>query len=206
MKLRKLLPVFLLVLGVVFGAASHANADYVLWTPTTTNDQNVFSFTPQGCTMSGALYINAAGATQGISNTGNALLLTMPGSASNPFSAEATDFTIAETGTTWYVYSGQVAGTPGSALLNLGSTNQFGLYYYYTPTGSGWNTVVQPVITNLGQSDDWLLNTPENCLPVTLADATNNQTVGSAAPIPGTFMLFGSGLAGVIGFLRRFTC
>ncbi|MGO9313085.1 MAG: hypothetical protein ACLQBD_28240 [Syntrophobacteraceae bacterium] len=202
MKLRILLPAFLLILGIALGAASHANADYVLWTPTTTNDQNVFSFTPQGCTMSGYLYINAPGATQDTTSPGSALLLTMPGSASNPFSAAAADFTIAETGNTWYVYSGQTAS--GTPLLALGSTDQFGLYYYQQ-TGPNQYTVFQPSITNLGQTDVWLLNTPAQCLPVYLADATNNQTVGSATPIPGTFLLFGSGLAGAIGFLRRFT-
>lgn len=201
MKLRILLPAFLLIFGIALGAASHANADYVLWTPTTTNDQNVFSFTPQGCTMSGTLYINADGATQGIGNTGNAALLNLAPGNTQPYTA--TDFTIAETGNTWYVYSGQTAS--GTPLLNLGSTNQFGLYYYYWPTGGSGNTVVQPIITNLGQSDEWALNTPDGCLPVFIADATNNQTVGSATPIPGTFLLFGSGLAGVIGFLRRFT-
>ena len=192
MKLRTLLPAFILILGVALGCASHASADYVLWAPTTSNDQNVFSFQPQGCTMSGALYINAPGAAQGLSSPGNALLLTMPGSLSNPYSAAAADFTIAETGSTWYVYSGSTAGNPNSALLTLGSSNNFGLYYYY----NGY--IVQPTITNLGQSDEWLLNTTDLCLPVLLADA-------APTPIPGAFLLFGSGLAGVFGFRRLFS-
>ncbi|MGO9021871.1 MAG: PEP-CTERM sorting domain-containing protein [Syntrophobacteraceae bacterium] len=207
MKLRTLLPAFLLILGVALGVATHADADYVLWTPTTSADQNVFSFQPQNCTMTGGLYINAAGVTQGINITGNALLLSMPGSAHNPYSAQAVDFTIAETGTTWYVYSGapNANDIPSNALLNLGSTNQFGLYYYYIPTGGTQLTVVQPVLTNLGQSDEWLLNTPDACLPVYLTDAAQVPEVASPTPLPGTFLLFGSGLAGVFGFLRRFS-
>ncbi len=201
MKLRTLPLAFLLILGVALGAASHANADYVLWTPTITNDQNVFSFTPQNCTMSGYLYINAVGATQDTTSPGSAVLLTMPGSAGNPFSAGETDFTIAQNGSNWYVYAGQTAG--GNPLLNLGSTDQFGLYYYQQ-TGPAQYTVFQPVITNLGDPDDWLLNTPSGCLPVYLTDAAPTPTVGSATPIPATFLLFGSGLAGAIGFLRRF--
>lgn len=200
MKLRTLPPAFLLILGLALGAASHANADYVLWTPTTSNDQNLFSFTPQNCTMSGYLYINAVGATQDTTSPGSAVLLTMPGSAGNPFSAGETDFTIAQNGSNWYVYAGQTAG--GNPLLNLGSTDQFGLYYYQQ-TGPAQYTVFQPVITNLGDPDDWLLNTPSGCLPVYLTDAAPTPTVGSATPIPATFLLFGSGLAGAIGFLRR---
>ena len=198
MKLRTLPLAFLLILGVVLGAASHANADYVLWTPLSV-DQNVFYFTPGNCTMSGDLYINAPGAIQDTSSPGSALLLSI--TAHQPYSA--TDFTIAQNAGSWYVYSGQTAtGTP---LLDLGSTNQFGLYYYYQPTNWSSNAVVQPIITSTSQSDDWALNTPEGCLPVLLADAAPNQEVGSPTPIPGTFLLFGSGLAGAIGFLRRFT-
>ncbi|MGA3112927.1 MAG: PEP-CTERM sorting domain-containing protein [Syntrophobacteraceae bacterium] len=207
MKLRTLLPAFLLILGVALGVASPANADYTLWTPTTSADQNVFTFTPQDCTMSGGLYIYAVRATQGISNTGNALLLTMPGSASSPFYAAATDFTIAETGATWYLYSGSpnASGIPGNALLTLGSTNEFGLYYYYSNNSWAQPAIVQPITTNLGQPDEWLLNTPEQCLLVYLTDASQVPEVASPTPLPGTFLLFGSGLAGVFGFLRRFS-
>ena len=148
----------------------------------------------------GYLYINAVGATQDTTSPGSAVLLTMPGSAGNPFSAGETDFTIAQNGSNWYVYAGQTAG--GNPLLNLGSTDQFGLYYYQQ-TGAGSVYVFQPVITNLGDPDDWLLNTPSGCLPVYLTDAAPTPTVGSATPIPATFLLFGSGLAGAIGFLRR---
>ncbi len=208
MKLRTLPLAFLLILGVVLGAASHANADYALWTPTTSNDQNLFSFTPTGCTMSGELYINAPGATQDTSSPGSALLLNMPGSWGNPYSGAAANFTVAETGSTWYVYSGNITGTPNptNSILTLGSTDQFGLYYVESGVG-----VVQPVIypqyngSGTQLTDQWLLNTSDQCLPVFVADAAPNQEVGSATPIPGTFLLFGSGLAGAIGFLRRFT-
>jgi len=191
MKLRILLPAFLLILGIALGAVSHASADYVLWTPTTPNDQNVFSYnlTPQNCTMTADLYINAAGATQGVGNTGNALLLQNLGTQS----FVGTDFTISQNSGSWYVYNAN-----NVQLLDLGSTNQFGLYYYYN------GGILQPTITDVSNlPDQWLLNSGQ-CDPVLVVDAAPNQTVGSATPIPGTFMLFGSGLAGVIGFLRRF--
>jgi hypothetical protein len=127
MKLRTLLLAFLMVCGASLGAASHANADYVLWTPATPDDQNVFSLnlTPQNCTMPGDLYINAVGTTQGNGNSGNALLLANLES----LPVQATDFTIAQTNGVWYVYSGDAVGPISTALLTLGSTNNFGLYY-----------------------------------------------------------------------------
>ncbi len=194
MKLRILLPALLLILAIALGVASHANADYVLWSPTTSNDQNLFSFnlTPQNCTMSADLYINAVGATQGIGNTDNALLFHI---AANQ-TYQATDFTIQQTGGIWYVYNaGDVQ------LLTLGSTSQFGLYYYYN------GGVLQPTITDVSnQPDQWVLqNGVDQCVPVLVVDAAPNLVGGSPTPIPGTFMLFGSGLAGAIGFLRRFT-
>ncbi len=199
MKLRTLLPAFLMVCGIALGAASHANADYVLWTPTTSNDQNVFSLnlTPQNCTMPGDLYISAVGATQGIGNSGNAVLLANLES----LPVQATDFTIAQTNGVWYVYSGDAVLPISSALLTLGSTNSFALYYNY-------GGVLQPTIADVsGQPDDWQLTSgiPGCPLTVLLVDAAPNPEVGSPAPIPGTFLLFGPGLAGALGFLRRFS-
>ena len=128
MKLRILLPAFLLIFGIALGAASHANADYVLWTPTTTNDQNVFSFTPQGCTMSGTLYINADGATQGIGNTGNAALLNLAPGNTQPYTA--TDFTIAEPATPGMSIPARLLAarrcSTSARLINSGCTTTIG--------------------------------------------------------------------------------
>jgi hypothetical protein len=143
--------------------------------------------------MTADLYINAAGVTQGIGLTGNALLLQNLGTQS----FVGTDFTIAQNSGSWYVYAGTNISNP--PLLTLGSTNQFGLYYYYN------GSVLQPTITDVsGLPDQWLLNSGQ-CDPVLVVDAAPTQTVGSATPIPATFLLFGSGLASAIGFLRRFS-
>ena len=48
MKLRIMLPAFLLVLGVALGGISPAHADYQLWQPTSSGDQNVFHFSLGG--------------------------------------------------------------------------------------------------------------------------------------------------------------
>jgi hypothetical protein len=196
MKLRTILLALLLVFGVALGGASHAHADYTLWTPTD-NNQNVFSFnlTPQVCTMDAALYIYAPGAAQGTSNPGNALLFAI--SANQTYSA--TDFTIQETAGTWYVYN-----VNNAQILTLGSTNQFGLYYYYS---SGYSSpILQPLVTDVsGLYDQWLLNNGvDNCDPILLVDATP-QDVGSVTPIPPSVLLMASGLTGVLGFLRRFS-
>ncbi len=197
MKLRTLLPAFLLIVGVALCAASHAKADYVLWTPTVNGgDQTLFSFNlaPQICNMNADLYINANGYNQDTSSPGSALLLQM--SAGQTYSAM--DFSIEQqTNGSWSVYNTTNPASP-QLLLSLGSTNQFGLYYYYAATG-----VDQPTYTQQTY-DQWLLN-QGLCNPVLITDAAPNQTVGSATPIPGTFLLFGSGLAGAIGFLRRFS-
>ena len=186
MNLRQILPAFLVVMVIALGGVSHAHADYTLWAPTNTTDQTLFSFNlnPQNCTMNGDLYMNAAGATQGISDAGNALLLSIVAYVQY----SGTDFTIQNIGGTWDVF-----GPTGNFLLNLGSTNQFGLYYIY----SGWLT--QPTITQVsGLPDQWVLNTTDNCLPVELTDAD------PVTPIPASILLMGSGLAGVFGFRRRF--
>jgi len=195
MKLRKILPALLLVMGMALCTASHAHADYVLWTPTTSNDQNVFSFelTPQQCTMTGDLYIFAPGSSEGINLPGNALLFPV-------VSFTGTDFTISETGGVWSAYDSY-----GNFLLTLGATNQFGLYYNET-----WGTssaIVQPTITDVsGLYDQWILNTQDGCLPVLLVDAQPAQEGGSITPIPSSILLMASGLGAVIRFLRPFLC
>jgi hypothetical protein len=196
MQLRTLLLTFILVCGVSLGAASHANADYTLWAPTTSNDQNVFSFnlTPQTCNMNADLYINAVGATQDTTTPGSYLLLQMVQGQTY----SATDFTIQQVGGTggnWFVYNAN-----GQQVLSLGSTNQFGLYYY---SGGVFD---QPTITDQsGLPDQWLLN-QGLCNPVLVVDAAPIPGTGNfPAPIPGTLLLLGPGLAGVFGFRRRFS-
>jgi len=212
MKLRTLLLTFLLILGVALGAASLANADFVstpttLWAPTSSDDQDVFhfNFSSQTCVRELDLYINAPGATQSFATgaSGNALLLQIvPGV---PFSG--TEFSIEQTGGTngdWYVYNAN-----NVQLLDLGQTNQFGLFYKdYGTNGLGQSPyVLQPTITPVsGTSAQWVLNDGyDGCASVLIADAAPLAGTGSATPIPGTFLLFGSGLAGALGFLRRFS-
>jgi len=199
MKSLKVLAALLLVLGMAFGAASHARADYTLWTPSPNEDQNALQLTNGYCEMTGAdgLYINAPGATQGftngILNSGSASLLSWTG----PGSFSGVDFTIAKASdNTWNVYIGDTASGP--ALLNLGSTDQFALYFYYG------GSVIQPLLQqSVGASDIWQLG--DNCSTVYLADAFPQPTVGSNTPIPPSILLMGSGLAAVFGFLRRFS-
>ena len=120
MKLRTLPLAFLLILGVALGAASHANADYVLWTPTVNGgDQTLFSFNlaPQICNMTADLYINASGYNQDTTSPGSALLLQM--SAGQTYSAM--DFSIEQqTNGSWSVYNTTTpASTPISAKPRL---------------------------------------------------------------------------------------
>ena len=189
MKLRKVLPALFLALAIAFCGGPHVLADYTLWTPTQNEDQNALQLTNGSCTMSGpdGLYINAPGAQQGVGLSGNALLLSWTG----PGSFTGVDFTIASSGNTWNVYIGPTAS--GTPLLNLGSTDQFGLYFYYTGSGG----VIQPVLQqSIGAGDIWQLS--DSCSTVYLADAL------PVAPIPPSVLFMGSGLVGVFGFLRRF--
>jgi hypothetical protein len=202
MKLRTILLAFLMVLGMALGGASYANAGYALWYPEIGDVQTGFGFNTQGgtCDMTANLYINAAGATQGAGNPGNALLLQM--TLTNPFSA--VDFSVILNGPNdWvvnYTSNSSLGGFSGQ--LNLGSTNAFGLYYIYN------GQVVQP---NVSQQDieglQWLLTNGGSCNQILITDAA---PVGEGAgapltPIPTTLLLFGPGLAGVFGFLRRFS-
>ncbi len=200
MKLRTILPALLLVFGVAFGGASYANAGYALWYPEIGDVQTGFGFNTQGgtCDMTANLYINAAGATQGAGNPGNALLLQM--TATNPFSA--VDFSVILNGPNdWvvnYTSNSSLGGFSGQ--LNLGSTNAFGLYYIYN------GQVVQP---NVSQQDieglQWLLTNGGSCNQILITDAAPSQEVGSETPIPPSVLLMASGLAAVFGFLRRFS-
>jgi hypothetical protein len=197
MKFRTLLPAFTLILGMALGAASHARADYTLWAPIESGNQTLFSFnlTPQTCTMNAGLYINVPGDPQGINSPGNALLLQM--NAGVTYSAS--DFSIQQqVDGTYNVYNTTNAASP-QFLLSLGYSDNFVLYYNYY--GSGISQVTYSEQTY----DQWLLSNVANptCNPVLLTDAAPVPEVGSATPIPGAFLLFGSGLAGVFGFRRR---
>jgi len=181
MKLRGLLMALALIMGAVLGTVPHAHAD-VLWAPAESGDQTLFSFNlfPQNCTMDGALYINDTVHNED-NSTGNAVLLNII--ANTTYSG--TQFTIQDTAGDWNVYDSE-----GNFLLALGGTPEFRLYYYYA-----WGTD-QPQIAEVTPIQ-WILNTPDGCLPVLITDA-------APVPVPGSFLLFGSGLAGVFTFLRRF--
>jgi hypothetical protein len=200
MKLRTLLLTFLLVCGLALGAASHADASFVstpttLWEPTETGNQELFNFSFGTCVRDLDLYINAAGATQSFASgaAGNALLLQI-----TPNQISASEFSIEQTNGSWAVYN--VTNGANTLVLNLGQTNQFGLYYKDYGTDSLGNSpyVLQPTINPTGSSNQWYLTDGiDGCASVYIGNA-------APVPIPGTFLLFGPGLACAFGFLRRF--
>jgi hypothetical protein len=202
MKLRTLLLAFLLVVGVALGGASLANASSVvstpttLWEPTTSGAQELFNFSFGTCVRNIDLYINAPGATQDFTpGSGNALLLQI-----TPNQISASEFSVVQSNGTWSVYN--VTNGGNTFLLNLGSTDQFGLYYKDYGANGNSPYVLQPTINSTGSSNQWYLTDGiDGCGSVYIGNAA---PVASPVPIPGTLMLFGSGLAGVFGFLRRF--
>lgn len=184
----KFLTALVLTLGLAFGGAvtsASASEDYTRysgsWVPTD-EDQNAIGFKNLNCSNAISLYIYGMDATSINPNSASNLKLFdfTPGQVFN-----ATTFALAQSGGDWLI-------TTSYGTLNLGSTQEFGLYY--------WDQVPSmnpryPDVTTEVPGKIYMLS--DDCATVYLIDA-------APVPLPGTAWLFAPALLSLVRLRGKF--